>query len=241
MAATMRKLALVCAAALVFAAPAHAEKTDREKPINLEADHMTVDDLKKIQTYEGKVVFTQGTLVLRADKVVVTDDAEGFHHGVATMLPGDGLAYFREKRDGVDEYVEGWGERIEYDSKADKAELFVRARLKRELDEARGNYISYDGKTEMYVVNAGTASSTPYNAKPRVYVTIQPKKKEPAVPAKPGQAQPKSDAASPRTDAATPKSDAAPAKPDTTPGKTDAPGAGLGLKTTPEIAHPRQE
>src|ERR1700691_3711645 len=135
----MVALAAWCA----LAAPvAHAEKADREKPINLEADHMTIDDLKKIQTYEGKVVFTQGTLIIRADKIVVTDDAEGFHHGVATVGPG-GLAYFREKRDGGDEYVEGWGERIEYDDQTDRAEFFVRARLKRNLDEVHGNYISY--------------------------------------------------------------------------------------------------
>jgi lipopolysaccharide export system protein LptA len=232
-AATMRKLALVCATAGVFAAPAHAEKADREKPINLEADHMTVDDLKKIQTYEGKVVFTQGTLIIRADKIVVTDDAEGFHHGVATVGPGS-LAYFREKRDGVDEYVEGWGERIEYDSKADKAELFVRAHMKRELDDVRGNYISYDGKTEMYVVTSGEASGTTYDPKGRVHATIQPKKKEPAVPAKPGQALPK-------VDAAPPKADAAPAKADTPPTKADAAGGGLSLRTTPEIAHPRED
>jgi lipopolysaccharide export system protein LptA len=229
----MHKLLLVCAAmACVVSTPAHAEKADRDKPINLEADHMTVDDLKKIQTYEGKVVFIQGTLIIRADKIVVTDDAEGFHHGVATVLPG-GLAYFKEKRDGVDEYVEGWGERIEYDSKADKAELFVRAHLKRELDEVRGNYISYDGKTETYVVTSGEASGTPYNPQGRVHATIQPKKKEPVAPAKPGQAQPKADGAQPKTDAATPKPDA------TTP-KTDA-GAGISLKATPEIAHPREE
>lgn len=225
--AATRKLVLVCAAvACAFAAPAHAEKADRDKPINLEADHMTVDDLKKIQTYEGKVVFTQGTLIIRADKIVVTDDAEGFHHGVATVGPGS-LAYFREKRDGVDEYVEGWGERIEYDSKADKAELFVRAHMKRELDEVRGNYISYDGKTEMYIVTSGEASGTAYDPKGRVHAIIQPKKKEPAVPAKPGQAQP--------------KADTAPAKVDTTPPKTDAAAGSLSLKTTPEIAHPREE
>jgi len=223
---SMRKFVLVCAvAACASSGPVRAEKADRDKPINLEADHMTVDDLKKIQTYEGKVVFTQGTLVIRADKVVVTDDADGFHHGVATVLPG-GLAYFREKRDGVDEYVEGWGERIEYDSKADKAELFVRAHMKRELDEVRGNYISYDGKTEMYVVTSGEASGTAYDPKGRVHAIIQPKKKEPVAPVKPGQTQPKADAATP--------------KPDVAPAKTEA-GASLSLKTTPEIAQPRED
>jgi lipopolysaccharide export system protein LptA len=227
------RFAAALAACFLLTAQAHAEKADREKPINLEADHMTIDDLKKIQTYEGKVVFTQGTLIIRADKIVVTDDAEGFHHGVATVSPGS-LAYFREKRDGADEYVEGWGERIEYDSKDDKAELFVRARLKRNLDEVRGNYISYDGKTEYYLVNSGEASSNANDPKGRVHATIQPKKKEPAVPVK---AAP---AAQPKAETTTP------AKPDAaTQAKADAAAAiaagSVGLKPAAEIAHPREE
>jgi lipopolysaccharide export system protein LptA len=195
----------------MLATPAvFAERADREKPINLEADHMAIDDLKHVQVYEGKVVFTQGTLMIRADKIVVTQDADGFRHGTATVVPGN-LAYFREKRDGADEYVEGWGERIEYDDKTDRAELFVRARLKRNLDEVRGNYISYDGKTEFYLVKSAADAASTNDRQDRVRATIQPKKKEPAAPGKTG---------------------AAPAEP--------AP-ADLGLKPSAAIANPREE
>jgi lipopolysaccharide export system protein LptA len=126
----------------------------------------------------------QGTLTIRAEKLVVTQDADGFSHGVATVpagVPAAALASFREKRDGADEYVEGWGERIEYDARADKAELFVRARLKRNQDEVRGNYISYNGKTEIYLVNSGEPGAA--SAKPtpdRVHVTLMPKAKDAA-------------------------------------------------------------
>jgi lipopolysaccharide export system protein LptA len=204
-------LGVALAGCAMLAAPAaFAERADREKPINLEADHMAIDDLKHVQVYEGKVVFTQGTLMIRADKIVVTQDADGFRHGVATVVPGN-LAYFREKRDGADEYVEGWGERIEYDDKTDRAELFVRARLKRNLDEVRGNYISYDGKTEFYLVKSAADPASASDRQDRVRATIQPKKKEPAAPGKTG---------------------AAPADP--------APGD-LGLKSSAAIANPREE
>ena len=155
---------------------AHAEKADRDKPINLEADTANVDDAKKVSIYEGNVVLTQGTLVIRADRLVVKEDAEGFQYGTAYGNP----ASFRQKREGYDEYIEGYGQRIEYDQKKDLVQLFTNARMKRNQDEARGNYISYDGKTEFFQVIGGKEHATPSNPKGRVRTVLQPKKKNAA-------------------------------------------------------------
>lgn len=160
--------------ALPFAA--QAELGDRDKPINLEADGMTVDDVKKLSVYQGNVVLTQGTLVIRADKLVITENKDGSHHGTAYGDP----ATFRQKREGVEEYIEGYGQRIEYDSGKDVVELFTRARLKRNQDEVRGNYISYDGKTDFFKVVGGKDAVTETNPRGRVRAVIQPKKKEEA-------------------------------------------------------------
>ena len=94
-----------------IALPAQAEKGDREKPMNIEADRMSMDDIKKIQVFEGNVIVTQGTMQLLTNRLVVTQDADGFQKGVATGGAG-GLARFKQKRDGVDEYMEGEAERI---------------------------------------------------------------------------------------------------------------------------------
>ena len=103
---------------LALAVPAHAEKADREKPMNLEADRMSMDDVKKVQIFEGNVVLTQGTLQIRTDKIVVTQDADGFQKGMATGGPG-GLARFRQKRDASEDYIEGEAERIEHYARDD--------------------------------------------------------------------------------------------------------------------------
>src|SRR5690606_34141275 len=132
-------LALACAAA-----PVGAERADRNKPIHLEADRVTVDDAKQISTFTGNVVLTQGTMVLRGEKMEVRQDKAGFRHGITW----GNLAYFKQKRDGVDELIEGWAERIEYDSRADRVQMFTRAMLKRGQDEVRGNFISYDIASE---------------------------------------------------------------------------------------------
>ena len=174
------KLPQALAAALLVAisVPSLADKADREKPITLEADRVSMDDINKVQVYEGNVILTQGTLQIRTAKLVVTQDADGFQKGVATGGV-NGLARFRQKREGVDEYIEGEAERIEHDARNENTRFFVRAWVKSGLDEVKGHYILYDALTEKYLVTNGsgenkTATGT---AQARVRAIIQPKGK----------------------------------------------------------------
>jgi lipopolysaccharide export system protein LptA len=170
--ATRKRHLILLALFLGLAGPAQAERADRAKPINLESDSMRVDDAQKISVFEGKVVMTQGTLTIRADRITVRQDKEGHQYGSAS----GNLATFRQKRDGADEYIEGEAERIEYDGKMDKVEFFSRARLKREpADEVRGNYISYDSRTEYFTVTGGAAPSASGSSAARVHAVIQPR------------------------------------------------------------------
>jgi lipopolysaccharide export system protein LptA len=146
---------------------AHAEKADREKPIHIESDRMSLDNSNKISIFEGKVELTQGSLRLIAEKVVVTEDATGHKFCVASGH----LASFRQKRDGANEYVEGYGERIEYNTLTEKIDLFVHARVKRDQDDVSGDHITYSTVTEIFRVNS------PENTG-RVRATLQPKNKD---------------------------------------------------------------
>lgn len=151
-------------------APAAAELTDRDKPINIESDKATLDDAKKTATFTGNVVLTQGTFIIRADKLTVRQDAEGFRSGVATGNP----ATFRQKRQGMDEWVEGEGARLEFDGKTDTVQIVERARVKRGADEVRGNMITYNSRTEFFEVRGARDSK---ESAGRVKVVIQPKGK----------------------------------------------------------------
>jgi lipopolysaccharide export system protein LptA len=190
-------LSRLCLWAILFliATPcAHAEKADRDKPINLESNTATVDDVKKVSIYEGNVILTQGTMEIRADKLVVKEDEEGFQYGTAYGNP----ASFRQKREGYDEYIEGYALRIEYDGKKDLVQLFNQARMKRDKDEARGNYISYDGKTEFFQVIGGKETATPSSPRGRVRTVLQPKKKSAAPAPSPSKLKPAESIANPR-------------------------------------------
>lgn len=166
-----------------LAGSAGAERADRDKPIHLEADRVEVDDLAKVSTYQGNVRLVQGTLLFTADKLVVRQDAAGFFTGSASGNP----AYFRQKREGVDEYIEGWANRIEYDGQQEKVELFGNARVRRGQDEVRGSYIAYDMKKEFYQVKGGPDAASDTNPKGRVRAVIQPKPKTTESPATPAE------------------------------------------------------
>lgn len=180
---------------VVAAAAVHAERADRGKPVNLEADQVTVDDNKQTATFIGKVILTQGTLMIRGDRMVVQQDADGFKYGVAY----GNLASFRQKREGYDEYIDGYAERIEYDSKAEKLQMFNRAHLKKANDDVRGNYISYEVATEFFrVIGGGKQAATAANPEGRVRAVIQPKSRDNPAAAPPLSLQPATGVANPR-------------------------------------------
>lgn len=156
---------------------AFAEGADRDKPIELEADTVTVNDAKKTSTYTGTVILTQGTLIIRADKLVVREDKEGFQHSTSTGNP----TTFKQKREGKNEYMEGSAQRIEYDGRMDKVQLYTKAWVKRGEDIVYGDYISYDANAEYAEVIGGTKSeSNPGSG--RVKAIIQPKNKPTTTP-----------------------------------------------------------
>ena len=144
---------------------AHAERADRDKPINIEADNMTYDDLKQVNVFIGHVVLTKGTILIKADRAVVTQDPQGYQYAVATMDSGN-LAYFRQKRDGLDEYIEGNADKLEYDGKRDFTTLTGRAIVRRlqglskVIDTVTGNVITYDGQKDFYTASSDSGSTT---------------------------------------------------------------------------------
>ena len=161
---------------------AWAEAADRDQPIELEADTVTVNDAKKTSTYTGNVILTQGTLVIHADKLVVREDKDGFQHSTSTGNP----TTFKQKREGKDEYMEGSAQRIEYDGRMDKVQLYTKAWVKRGEDIVHGDFISYDANAEYAEVIGGVKSSTEGGNSGRVKAIIQPKNKQaaPKAPAK---------------------------------------------------------
>ncbi|MDB5793904.1 MAG: lptA [Noviherbaspirillum sp.] len=164
---------------MLAATGVRAEKADSEKPTNVEADQMAYDDVKQINTFTGNVLLTRGTLVMRAARLVVTQDPAGYQFATLYAAPG-ALATFRQKRDGGPNlWIEGEAERIEYDGKAEMVKLFAKAKIRRlegtkPTDEVQGEFISYDSRAEFFAVNnTPTGENKPGGG--RIKAVIQPR------------------------------------------------------------------
>jgi lipopolysaccharide export system protein LptA len=158
-----------------------AEKADSEKPLTIAADRLDHDDVQQISIYSGKVILTKGTIILRGDKLVLRKDPAGYQFGTVTGK----LASFRQKREGLDEFIEGYGAEINYNDKNEVVRFVDKATV-RKLEktkvtaEIQGNIVRYDSRNETFTVESGggndAAVTNPGN---RVRVVIQPKSNEP--------------------------------------------------------------
>ncbi|MFM2274971.1 MAG: hypothetical protein RL211_843 [Pseudomonadota bacterium] len=166
-------------ACIAFPGMAFAEKADRDKPMNIEADNLRQDDLKQISIFSGRVVLTKGTIIVRGGQLTVRQDSQGYQHATVLAEPGK-LAFYRQKREGVDEYMEGEGEAIEYDGRADTVEFIKRAQLRRYIgsrlnDEMIGGFISYNNTTEVFNIDGEVARGATVGAGGRVRAMLTPK------------------------------------------------------------------
>jgi lipopolysaccharide export system protein LptA len=175
-----RSFALVLAGlASVAASPAQAEKADRFKPLNVEADLPgKIDLLNQYVVFNGNVVVTKGTMTIRASRIEVRESPDGYHTAVAFGSPTQ-HATFRQKRDAPDEYIAGDAERLEYDGKSDVIRFVNNASVRRlrgseTSDEISGNLVTYDSGTEVFNVTGG-APATASNPGGRVRAVLTPK------------------------------------------------------------------
>jgi lipopolysaccharide export system protein LptA len=174
-------LAAFCGA---LSQPALAEKADKNQPLSFAADAARVDDGQRLNILTGNVEITKGSMVLRSDRVEVRQNPDGSQ--TATAFGGQGgRAYFRQKRDGVDESIEGEAEKVVYEGKPDTVHFSGRAimrRLKGNIvtDEVTGQAILYDNKTSVFQV-VGTSGTSATKGRVRGVITPRPAEGQPVV------------------------------------------------------------
>ena len=174
----------LCLGLVMATAPgtALAERADRDKPMNIESDALRYDDVRQTSIFTGNVVLTKGTIVLRGGQLDVTQDGQGNQVAVVLASP-DALAFFRQKRDNLNEFIEAEAQRIDYDSRTETVKLtgqavFRRYRGAQLNDETTGTVIVYDGRTEVFTVQGGggtgAGNATAANPSGRVRALITP-------------------------------------------------------------------
>lgn len=176
--ALLRWLTAAAFTAGLLCVPAHAEKADRSKPMVVEAEQPgTVDLQRQVVLFNGNVSVTQGTMIMRAERLEMRETPDGYRAATALGSPGK-PATWRQRRDGVDEFVEGSADRIEFDGRADTIRFLGNGAVRRlragaVVDEITGGTIVWDNITEVFRVEGGATSAT--NPSGRVRVILSPR------------------------------------------------------------------
>lgn len=174
------RLRILCATLALGAlvGSAAAEKADRGKQMVIEAERSGVLDMQRqVLVYAGNVVVTQGTLVLRADRIEIREMPDGYRAATA-IGSADKPASYKQKRDGLDETVEGVAEKIEFDGRAETLRFVGNGAVRRLrggvlADEITGALIVWDASAEVFSVQGGNAS--PANPNGRVRAVLSPR------------------------------------------------------------------
>lgn len=185
---TMKTIfAATCAFLFLLPPVVHAERADALKKVNVEYDHIDVDNVTQNTIAIGNVIITRGTMIMKSDRAEVKEAPDGYRTFILTASPGK-LATFRQKRDGgPDLWSEGHAERIEYDERADVVKLFSKAMIRQlegqkvtqQMDQA---FISYDSRKEV-LLGRNDASGADVPTKGRGSMTFEPRRAPAAAPA----------------------------------------------------------
>ena len=147
-------------------APAQAEKADRLKKLVIASDRGGIIDLVKQSTeFNGDVVLSKGTILLRAEKVDVRETSDGYFQAYASGQTGKQVS-FRQARDVPGEAIEGSADQVEYDTRADTVRFVGNAVVRRTqgtqvVTEVTGAVIVFDNRSEVFTVDGGSASPHP--------------------------------------------------------------------------------
>lgn len=148
------------------AAPAGAEKADRNKPLQISSERDGRLDIVNQRTeFNGDVVLSKGTLVLRAERLDLRETSDGYYQAYATGQTGKQVS-FRQARDTPGESIEGRADQLEYDTRADTVRFVGNAvvRLTRgtaTTDEVTGSTIIFDNRSEVLTLEGGNQAPHP--------------------------------------------------------------------------------
>ncbi len=168
-----------CALWLLLALPVFALSTDKDQPIEVEADTAELDDVKNVSIYRGNVVVIQGSIRMTGDVMTVYQtDSDDLDYLIMEGKP----ATYKQLPDDSQIYDEAEALRMEYHEIKNKIILISRALVKQEGLRFSGDRIDYD--TELSKVKAwskppGEAAGTDtLTEAPRERVKIIIKKKD---------------------------------------------------------------
>jgi len=155
---------------------ASALTNDRDQPITLEADSADIDDKKGISIYTGNVVLTQGSMVIKSNKLTIFTDKEKELDKAIADGNKTQFATFKQRPEGKTSDFRAKAMSMTYYLKKDTIHLVKQAQVWQDGDTFSGNKIIYDTKNETVMASSKKNKDGQPSSSGRVKVTIQPRK-----------------------------------------------------------------
>jgi len=145
---------------------AFALATDREQPIKIKADKVSIDEKTGVSLYVGNVTFTQGSLILKGSKVVIHQTDGGVSKIIASGKP----ATFQQQQDSTNELIQAQAGKMEYITKDERVYLSQDASISQGDNLLKGNEIEFNTHTSTVTAKKSDANTN------RVHIVIEPSK-----------------------------------------------------------------
>lgn len=138
--------------------------SDRDQPIQIEADRAAQDQKQGITTYSGAVTMDQGSIHIEADQVVIYSANKKVVRIVATGQP----ARFRQLPEPDKAPVTARGNQLDYQVSQDRLLIQLNAEVEQAGSLVSGHAIDYD------IRQALVQASSDQEGKARVKMVLQP-------------------------------------------------------------------
>lgn len=164
------KIAKLAAATLLtsLCMSSYALESDRDQPIYVAADRASIDDKTGITVYTGNVDITQGSMILRGDRIELRRDTEG---NVDQIISDGAPAYFEQQPSADQSVTVATGSKLDYAVGTQLLKITGNAKVTQAGDEFTGARINYD--MDKALVDAFSDSKSDK----RVRMVIQPRTK----------------------------------------------------------------
>ena len=147
---------LLLTALMMTSLSAFALKDDTNQPINIVSDNQSLDMNSRVVTLSNNVVITQGSIIVKASKVVITRPEENSKQKDKVEAFGNPVTFHQVMDDGKP--VDGKANKVVYDLGTEFLTLTGDAELKQLDSKINGSVITYDVAKQQLKANANSGA-----------------------------------------------------------------------------------
>ncbi len=160
------KIYFIAILLLSFSVSVAALKTDQDKPIDIQADHLEMNEAQQISIYKGNVILNQGSLTIKADTLTLHFDTDN----ELDYMEMTGSPAQLKQLNAQQQWMTSSAEHIEYRDKKSQLTLTKSAQFNSGKEHIKSHYILINTESEHIKAGKNDAAN-------RVHITILPRHK----------------------------------------------------------------